>query len=220
MTMRTSGRRLLLAMSLGVAGCGPKPASPKPTSEAPVAPTVQRVEVAQAAATPPTHIDSVVPRAVALSRFQKASAPASTLSGGASSRDELVRRFARAVEAADTSALHRMVLSRGEFAFLYYPTSREGLPPYDLNPDLMWFMMVERSNRGAAALMRERAGSPLAYAGYRCLGDSTVEGRNRLWGPCVVRRVQAMGDTVEERLFGPIIERDGRFKFVSYSNKL
>jgi hypothetical protein len=102
----------------------------------------------------------------------------------------------------------------------YYPTSREGLPPYDLSPDLMWFMMVERTNRGATALVQERSGQSLGYAGYRCLGDSTVEGSNRLWGPCLVRRVQAQGDTVEERLFGPIVERGGHFKFVSYSNKL
>jgi hypothetical protein len=35
-----------------------------------------------------------------------------------------------------------------------------------------------------------------------------------------VRRVQAPGDTVRERLFGPILERGGRFKFVSYANRL
>ena len=47
---------------------------------------------------------------------------------------------------------------------------------------------------GEGALMRDRGGQPLAHAGYRCLGGSTVERENRLWGP------------------------DGRFKFVSYSN--
>jgi hypothetical protein len=32
--------------------------------------------------------------------------------------------------------------------------------------------------------------------------------------------MQAPGDTVDERLFGPIVERHGRFKFVSFANKL
>lgn len=169
---------------------------------------------------PPTRVDSAVPRAVALERFQRASARATALSGAASSRDDLVRRFTRAVEARDTAALRNLVLSRGEFAYLYYPTSGQGLPPYDLSPDLMWFMLVERSNHGVTALLSERAGRPLAVAGYRCLGDSTLEGENRIWGPCLVRRVQALGDTVEERLFGPILERGGRFKFVSYANRL
>jgi hypothetical protein len=84
----------------------------------------------------------------------------------------------------------------------------------------MWFMLVERSNRGVQALLEERAGRPLEAAGYRCVGDSTIEGENRLWGPCVLRRVQAPGDTVEERLFGPILERNGRYKFLNYSNRL
>src|SRR5512133_2202813 len=79
----------------------------------------------QSAKPTPTHVDSAVPRAEALARFQRASPHAGALSGGAASRDELVRRFVQAVEGADTAALRRMVLSRGEFAFLYYPTSRE-----------------------------------------------------------------------------------------------
>jgi hypothetical protein len=221
MMTRTNVTRYLLGLSLAAAGCGPRTPAPATRGDAAAsAPVAAPVRVAQAAANTPTHIDSVVPRAVALARFQGASSRAAALTGGAPSRDELVRRFARAVEAGDTASLRRMVLSRGEFAFLYYPTSRQGMPPYDLSPDLLWFMMVEQSNRGATALIQERSGGSLGYAGYRCLGDSTVEGRNTLWGPCLVRRKQAVGDTVEERLFGPIVERDGRFKFVSYSNKL
>lgn len=43
---------------------------------------------------------------------------------------------------------------------------------------------------------------------------------NTVFGPCLIRRVQAPGDTVSERLFRPIIEREGRYKFVSLANKL
>ncbi len=39
-------------------------------------------------------------------------------------------------------------------------------------------------------------------------------------GPCFVRRLTANRDTIEERLFGLLIERGKRFKFVSYANKL
>ncbi len=199
-------------LALVMAACaGEKPApADRNTPSLPVRPI----------STTPTHVDSVVPRTVALERFQRESRHVTALSGGATSRDDLVHRFTRAVESRDTASLRRLVLSRAEFAFLYYPTSAQGMPPYDLSPDLMWFMLVERSNRGVAALLAERAGRPLAVTGYRCLGDSTVEGKNRLWGPCLLRRVQAPSDTVEERLFGPILERDGRYKFVSYSNRL
>ena len=209
-----------LALSVAMMGCGreaPVPAAQAATSAPAVAVTSARPGEA---ARPPAHMDSAVPRAVALERFRQGSPRVTELEGGAGSRDELVHRFARAVAVRDTAALRRLLLSRAEFAWLYYPTSKQGLPPYDLSPDLMWFMTAERSQRGAAALMSERAGQALRLVGYRCLGDSTVEGANRLWGPCVIRRVQAPGDTVEERLFGPVIERGGRFKFVSYSNRL
>ena len=169
---------------------------------------------------PAIRVDSAVPRQVALARFQKASEPARDLTGGAASRDALVRAFVRAVAARDTSALERLVLSRGEFAYLYYPTSAQGLPPYSLSPDLLWFLTVEQSNRGVARLLSELGGRALPYADYRCVGDSTVEGDNTLWGPCLVRSVQARGDTVERRLFGPIVAHKGRYKFLSYSNKL
>jgi hypothetical protein len=214
--LRTKVMSYLLGVGYALSACRGEPA-PQARAETPASPLLR---IAESAATTPAHVDSAVPRELALAQFQRASARTAALSGGAPTRDELVQRFVRAVERADTAALRRMVLSRGEFAFLYYPTSREGLPPYDLSPDLMWFMMVERSNRGATALVQERSGRSLGYAGYRCLGDSTIEGRNRLWGPCLVRRVQAPGDTVEDRLFGPIVERGGQFKFVSFSNKL
>ena len=165
-------------------------------------------------------VDSVVPREVALARFQEKSEPATELGGGEQSRDALVRAFVRAVEAGESATLRRMVISRGEFAYLYYPTSAQGLPPYDLSPDLYWFMIVERSNRGASALLSELGGRPLHFAGYQCMGDSTREGANTLWGPCLVRSVQAAGDTVSRRLFGPILSRNGSYKFLSYSNKL
>lgn len=195
----------VLATALG--GCR---AQPKPVAQGePVKPTH-----------PPTRVDSAVPREVALVKFQQASQRATALEGGTASLDALVRAFLRAVEARDTVALRRLVLSRAEFAYLYYPTSAQGLPPYSLSPDLYWFMTVEQSNRGAHTLLTELGGKHLPYAGYRCGGDSTVEGENTLWGPCLIQTVQRGGDTLSQRLFGPIVARGGRYKFLSYSNKL
>jgi hypothetical protein len=168
----------------------------------------------------PVHVDSVVPREVALARFQEASQRATALEGGAPSRDALVRAFVRAVETKDTASLRCMVVSRGEFAYLYYPTSAQGLPPYSLSPDLYWFMTVQQSNRGVYHLVNELGGKHLPYAGYHCQGDSTVEGENTLWGPCLINTVQRGGDTLPQRLFGPIVARGGTYKFLSYSNKL
>ncbi len=167
-----------------------------------------------------TVVDSVVPRDVALARFRVGLDSVPALEGGAPSRDALVRRFVRALEQRDTAALRALVMTKAEFAWLYYPTNPQALPPYDLAPDLMWFVLEGRSRQGIAAALETRAGRALHLVGHACDPVASREGENTVFGPCVVRRLQAPGDTVTERLFGPVIERGGSWKFVSYANKL
>lgn len=176
-----------------------------------------------AAAVPPVHratrVDSILPRAEALRRFQAGARQTDSLSGGARSRDALVRMFLTALEARDTARLRALALDRDEFAFLYYPTAPQGLPPYDLTPDLLWFVQQSASDKGLARALATRGGPHLGFDGYRCDTIPSRQGPNVVWGPCVVRHRQG-GGMAEERLFGLIIERGGRFKFVSYGNKL
>ena len=165
-------------------------------------------------------IDSVIPRAEALRRFQEGLQRPDSLSGGTGSREDLVFRFVAALEARDTTALNALSMTVEEFAYLYYPTNPQSLPPYDVSPGLLWFLIEGNSRKGLALALEERGGAPLGYVDHSCEGEPSHEGENTVWGPCVIRRVQAPGDTVSERLFGPIIERGGRYKFVNLANKL
>ena len=148
--MKSLGRTCVVAgiLALVLGGCHPQP---KPAA---------RREAVKPPHTP-TRVDSVVPREVALARFQQASPRATAFEGGAPSRDALVRAFVRAVETKDTATLRRLVISRGEFAYLFYPSRAQGLPPYSLSPDLSWFMTVEQSNRGVHHLVDELGGKHL-----------------------------------------------------------
>jgi hypothetical protein len=163
-------------------------------------------------------VDSAIPIPEALRRFQKDLPKPSGLSGGHPSREALVRAFVRAVEESDTAALREMVLRRDEFAWIYYPASHLSRPPYELPPDLLWFQMQGQSEKGARLLLDERSGQSLGYLDHVC--TPREEGDHRLHGYCELRRVTAAGDTLRERLFGLIIEREERYKFVSYANKL
>ena len=174
---------------------------------------------ATAAAHKPTHVDSIIPREEALRRFQASAHRVDSLSGGASSRDDLVRTFLRALAHSDTATLRGLAIDRNEFAFLYYPTAPQGLPPYDLAPELFWFTLESGTDKGLSRALESRGGRPLEFQAYRCDSIPSHEGENTVWGPCSVR-YRRDGKVADERLFGLIMERDGRFKFVSYANRL
>jgi hypothetical protein len=162
--------------------------------------------------------DTLLQRDAALDRFRRGLAPVESLAPVALERDSLVQRFVRAVEAAETAALGELVLTPAEFAWLYYPTSPQGLPPYDLTADLMWDLLSRQTDRAVLRLLRVSGGRPLGYVAYYCPDEPVVEGDNRIWSPCTITRVRSRGDTVTSRMTGPILERDGRFKFVSLTN--
>jgi len=166
----------------------------------------------------PSVVDSVVPWDIALTRFREGLAEPGGLEGGAESREELVRAFMEALERRDTLALDRLIVSRAEFAFLYYPTVPEAHPPYDLSPALLWFMLREASHTGVRRALMDQSRSPLRYLAHECDAQPSRQGDNLVWGPCVLRRLTSAGDTVTARLFGPILQRRGHFKFISYSN--
>jgi hypothetical protein len=165
-------------------------------------------------------VDSALPREEALRRFREKLPRVDSLAGGAKSRDALVSAYLHALAAADTAALVRLAVSRAEFAWLYYPTTPMGKPPYDLEPGLMWFLHAERSDRGLTKALQLYGGKPVSLVDYDCGDKASHEGENIVYGPCTVRWRTAEGDTVAVRLFNQILERDKRFKILSYGNRL
>jgi hypothetical protein len=192
---------VLVALCLGVSGCDGGEARADTTGAGRV-------------------VDSLLPREEALRRFRDGLPLSDSLAGGASSRDELVQAFVRALSTSDTAGLARMAVSRSEFAYLYYPTSPRGKPPYDLEPGVMWFLQVQHSDRGLTRALKFYGGKPMALLGYDCGDRASREGENVVHGPCSLRWRDPDGHTAAVRLFSQILERDGRFKFLSYANRL
>ena len=162
----------------------------------------------------------------ALDDFRDGLPVVTALQDAATDRDTLVHRFVRAVEQADTAALRAMVVSRAEFAYLYYPTSPYTRRPTRQNAALAWELLVMDSQKGLTRVLDRHGGRPLHLAGYSCApapqlqSDSTAVMPVRFWFDCTLRLAPPGADTAEIRLFGPILERDGRFKLFSYSNDL
>jgi hypothetical protein len=136
---------------------------------------------------------------------------------GPSSRDSLVLLFERALARRDTAGLNRLQITREEFAYLYYPDSKMALPPYELGPDVMWLQIESQRNRGLRRLVAKYGGQKIGIQHLEC---RTPERQNSvIIHQCGVRTSEAV-DAASKQLFGSIIEREGRFKFVGYANRL
>ena len=142
----------------------------------------------------------------------------SALAGGAPSPDSLVARFAAAVSARDTIALRALAVSPREFIDLVYPSSPYTKPPYRQSPGLLWSQIQLPSGTGFIRLLERLGGKPLHVDALSCPGRPEFQGENLLHASCTVRYASGDAPLREGRLFGTILERHGRFKFVSFAN--
>lgn len=163
-------------------------------------------------------IDSIVPIDVALRRFRSEVPRVDRLHSTVSGRDALVRAVVVALSRSDTTTVVRLALNLAEYAWLYYPSTKIARPPYELPPALAWFQLQEKDRKGVLRALRELGGHRVDFRGYRCDATPMVEGENRIWTGCVVTIARDGARPVSIRLFGGIIERDGRFEVLSYEN--
>jgi hypothetical protein len=162
-------------------------------------------------------VDSVIPREEALRRFREGLPEVPRFEGGAPSRDALLRAVAAGIAAHDTAALQALTVSRAEFAWLYYPTARQGLPPYDLAPALYWFTIDSRNHRALGHLL-EGSTPGLRFVSADCGTAATTEGANQVWGPCTFSLAPAAGGAVKVRYLSLVVEREGTWKVLQYSD--
>jgi hypothetical protein len=165
-------------------------------------------------------VDSILPVEEELRRFRAAVGGAAnkTLENGSASRDALVQRFMSSLRANDSADLRAMLLTAGEFADLVYPESPYTHPPYRQAPSLVWMQIEQPSESGLIRVIRRLGGQPLRLVASTCAKKPDVQGANKIWTDCSVRFVDTHGNTKTTKLFGSIIEREHRFKFVSYVN--
>ncbi|MHB1096704.1 MAG: hypothetical protein ACYC3F_11095 [Gemmatimonadaceae bacterium] len=172
-------------------------------------------------ASPGYIVDSILPVEEEIRRFRTAigGSALTRLGESSASREALVARLAAAVAASDDRALGQTVVTAREFIDLVYPESPYTKPPYRQAPGLVWTLIHEPSESGRRRLLARLGGKPLTVSRVVCDGTPDVQGRNRLWRDCTVRYSSGSEMEHDGRLFGSILERDGRFKFMSLANQ-
>lgn len=155
----------------------------------------------------------------ALALFRRDLTPATELQSGERSIERVIGRLLKSVARSDTNDLRALVMTRREFAYLYYPTSPFARSPTKQEPALAWFLHLQQSQKGVTRLLNRYAGKPVRVIRNDCKAPPRVEGINVLWDDCVQMLLQGR-DTVRMRLFSGVYERNGRFKILSYGNDL
>lgn len=170
--------------------------------------------------TPGAIIDSVFPMPEMLKRFRSGLPELSALQGGDDSRQALVSHFITALAASDKIALGKLALSRAEFAWLYFPNSRDAMMPNGLPPQRRWDQVTLNSEKGIGRALTRLGGKPITLESFDCPNPPVTTGAQKLHDGCTVKLKLADGTTFTGPLFGSIIEYAGRFKFVSYTNDM
>ena len=166
-------------------------------------------------------IDSALPIPVLLSRFRAVTADTpSTLTGGADSPERLARALLTALSARDTVAVRTLAMSRGEFAWLYYPHTKFTAPPYELGPQIVWIPLVAASDKGAGRLLERYGGRALRFEAISCPDSASTEGPNTIITSCTVRFAVDDSAARQLRLFSSLLSRGGQYKFLTYTNDL
>ena len=169
--------------------------------------------------TPGYVIDRVFTPEENLRRFRAdLAAPANgRLSGGAPSSDALIRRYWTLLVAGDTLAMTPLIVSRAEYAYLYFPESIEGTS--GMPPAVGWELIVRQSGRGLTRALFQAQRGPATLVRTVCTDTPRTMGKNTLYGPCgvVIRR-----DGVEETVWiaKSLVERDGVHKLLGLQNDL
>ena len=125
-----------------------------------------------------------------------------------------------ALAAGDRLALGRLTLSRAEFAYLYYPASRDARMTNGLPPTLRWDLLTLNSEKGIARALDRIGRKPMRLGSVNCTDTPVTMGAIRQHDGCTVQLTLADSSAFAGRLFGSIIEHRGRFKFVGYSNDM
>ncbi len=169
--------------------------------------------------TPGYVVDSIFPPEEALRRFQTEAGgvPVASLSGGEGSVDALLKRYWATLARGDSLALTPIVVSKPEFAYLYFPESAE--PGNGMQPHVSWLLLSNNSGRGLARAMQLAAGADSTLQGTTCVDRKLEAGASTIVGPCaIIRMKNAQPDTVW--ITSHVIERGGVFKLMSFANEL
>jgi hypothetical protein len=141
---------------------------------------------------------------------------ASTLQGAEGSPTSVAAKVVSAFNAHDVSALEAAALTEHEFRDVVWPRLPAARPERNLSCDYVWNDLSSKSRLHLRARMEAWHSLRYQVEGVRFDGETTDYGSYRVHRDAAVQLRTPDGRQVSARVFGSMIERDGRFKVFSY----
>jgi hypothetical protein len=122
----------------------------------------------------------------------------------------------RALAARDTATLESLAVSEGEFFDTVWPALPTSRPEFGMPPDYVWSDTHTKSRGYLGQALQDYGGTLMTVQGVHFLGPTTDYGAFRIHAKTVVSVRHPDGRLEDLRLFGSLLETDGRWKVYSY----
>ncbi len=145
-----------------------------------------------------------------------ADAEVPALDGLFPSAEAAASEFLARLEGGDATALRRLILTEAEFRASVYPALPASRPERNTSAEFLWGLMGPRSRNSLAETLGRYGGRRLELLSVDFLGETTDYGPFRVHRETVLTVRDESGERMVVRLFGSMIEQDGRFKLYSF----
>jgi hypothetical protein len=131
--------------------------------------------------------------------------------------EDLARRVVEAVRTKDVPTLRDLRVSEKLYKEELCPAFLASKPRHTMNVDFHWNLLQVNALEGMREILNRYGGQPIEYRGLEDPDEIEEYGTFRLWRRVRVRiQLEGKEKEISARLFGAIVERNGRFKLLSY----
>jgi hypothetical protein len=153
---------------------------------------------------------------VALAGLSACAAGPAPLEHAHSSADSLARAVLDAIERRDLGALNLLAVSEREFQEHIWPELPAARPERNLPLSYVWGDLHQKSDMMLRAMLAKHGGQKYVLRSVRFTGPTTSYETYLVHRDSELTVVDASGAELRLRLFGSMLENDGRVKVFSY----
>ncbi len=132
------------------------------------------------------------------------------------SPEEAARQALELVAAGDAERLSRLALSETDFREAVYPRLPASRPERNTSAEFLWGMLHQRSRHALAFTLDRHRGQRYELIAVDFVGETTDYGPFQVHRETVLTVETPDGERGTLRIFGSMLEQDGRYQIFSY----